>query len=206
MAMTRSDYRAELQQLLHDAAKKFESPGDFDRHLDMAVADLPRVRPLIVPAELTLQADVGYYDAPSDIIKPLMMDWGAAEMRSLKPWDPAWPGRLPQLSLCVQSGVKQLVLSPPPTAHQISVLGTTMPYRYSALHTLSDKASETTINGIDHNLLLIRAAAFAMQELALNGAAKPVTLGSKAGISLPKNGTPQALSEQLLNLFEKMAA
>ena len=58
----------------------------------------------------------------------------------------------------------------------------------------------------DRNLLLIRATAQAMTELSHHNLAKPVVLGSNGVGAMPKNGTPAALADQLLKLFERMAA
>lgn len=204
--MNRESLRKELQGMLGDASGKFPAPSDLDRLLGVAAADLSRVRPLVISAQLTLTADESACDAPEDMIRPLSFDWGAAVLAGLNPWNDQWPGRLPRLSVGTVSGTRKLLLSQAPTSFQISILGSTADYCYSARYAIGDTDGATTVPEHCREPLLIRALAEAMQELAVSGSAKPVTLGGTAGVSLPKNGTPQALSEALMTLFERMAA
>lgn len=203
--MSRTDLVTALQAMLMDSKDRFIDPDDFDRHLDVAAADLSRVRPRVISAELTLAADQNCYAAPSDMIEPITLDWGADELRRRKPWDTNWIGPIPRLSLLTLSGVKNIMLTPSPTANQVTRLGATAAYRYSGRYTIGDEAADTTVEEKDRPLLLLRALAEAMQDLASRGLSKPVTLGGKAGLSVPKNGAPSALAEQLLKRFEAMA-
>ncbi len=202
--MTRAALSADLQAMLMDAAQRFQS-GDFNRHLDHAAGDLSRVRPRVVSADLTVSADVAVYDAPADLLKPISMDWGRDELRCRMPWDTNWIGPIPRFTVTYVDGLKKLMLQPAPTFNQVSRLGVTAPYRYSAVYSIGDLSEDTTVAETDRPLLLIRALADAMQDLASRGVSKPVTLGGKAGISVPRNGSPAALSDDLMQRFERMA-
>jgi hypothetical protein len=188
-----------------DSYERFADP-DIDRQLDTAAADLSRVKPLILPATLALVADESFYAAPADLLNPVSLDWGMPELACRNPWDTDYPGRLPRISALTVSGARQLMLAPPPTQRQIDICGSAAAYRYSAAYRISLDAADTNVPETARHLLLIRALAEAMQDLASRGVAKPVTLGGKAGLSVPKNGAPSHLADELLKRFEAMAA
>lgn len=202
--MKRATLKKHLATLLGDSADKFQ-PLDLDLLLDLAAIDLTRVKPRVVSATVTLTADESFYAAPSDMVKPIILDWGAADLLSKKPWNADWPGRLPRLTSLNIDGVKKLMLAPAPTQAQINLLGTEAAYRYAARYTIGDTDAETNITEDDEPLLLTRALAEAMLALAARGIAKPVTLGGRAAVSVPRNGTPAALAQQLMDHFEGMA-
>ncbi len=203
--MTLTELRIDLIAMLMDSADRFTDPDDFDRHLNAATVDLSRVMPRIVSESLSLVADESFYDAPADLMQPRSLDWGMKELGCRKPWNSDYPGRLPRLEVLIVSGERKLMLSPPPSADQISLLGSDAAYRYSGRYTLDDVAENTTVPDTARHLLLLRALAEAMQDLANRGVSKPVTLGGKAGLSVPKNGSPAYMAEQLLKRFEEMA-
>ena len=185
---------------LNDAAQKFQEP-DLDRHLGLAARDLSRVAPLVKRGTLTLVADQDAYTAPADIVAALSPVWGVKEKQTTNPWEDTYPGRLPRLSL--EAG--QLYLTPAPTTAQISLLGSSYAYRYSATYVIGDTDAGTNIPDRLQDALLIRAAAQAMQELAHRGITKPVALGGSGNSqSMPRNGHPAALAQDLLKLFEDM--
>lgn len=191
----------DLHDILMDAADKFENE-DLSRILDMAARDLSTVAPLVKRASLTLVADQSVYAAPADMRRLLHSVWGVPETRRRKPWDDNWPGRLPDLAYI--GG--QIVLTPCPSAGQIASLGSTCEYDYSANYLLGDAAS-TNVPEHLKNALLYRATAQAMLELANRGVAKPVALGGSGnGISMPKNGHPAALAQDLLERYREAAA
>ncbi len=206
--MSQADLVAELKAMLSDSKDKFKmaSDGDFVRHLEVAAMDIGRYRLRAVVGELTLEADKENYPAPADLLRPIATIWGTKERRTRNPWDANFPTILPKMSLYENAGTREIWLDLPPTANQIADLGATFKYSYAAGHIIDVDAANTTIAAGDRSLLLIRATAQAMQELANWGIAKPVQLGHSQGMSMPKNGTPAALAEQLLNQFEKMAA
>ncbi len=206
--MSRADLVEDLKAILMDAALKFqaEDGSDFWRHLDIAARDLSRVRRRTLLGTLNLVADQPNYPAPPDILAPKVALWGMHERSSRKPWDPNWVGRLPVLRLVESAGTQEIWLDPAPTAAQIADLGAVYKFYYFATHRIDEDPSQTTVQSSDRPLLLIRAAAQALQELAHNNVTKPVQLGSAGVGSMPKNGTPAALSQSLMMLFERMAA
>lgn len=207
--MSQADLITDLKGILMDAQAKFTgaSDVDFKRHLDIAALDMGRVRPRTLLGTVTLVADQPNYAAPADLLKPKYALWGKDEKRKRKPWAANYPGRLPDLSLIENaSGALEIWLSPSPTAAQMSDLGSAYKFYYYAGHKVDATAANTTINAGDRHLLLVRATAQAMQELAHNGVTKPVQLGSGGVGSMPKNGTPGALAEKLMELFEALAA
>ncbi|HHJ11819.1 MAG TPA: hypothetical protein ENK00_01455 [Chromatiales bacterium] len=206
--MSQSDLVGDLKAMLMDAANKFTAAADadFQRHLDLAALDLGRFRPRTLVGTLTLVADQSNYPAPSGLLRPKFPLWGTAEKRARRPWDGNWPGRLPRLTLVENAGTRELWLSPPPTAAQIADLGATYTYYYFAGHVIDMDAAKTSVQPGDRHLLLVRAAAEALQELANNGVTKPVQLGNAGVGSMPKNGTPGALADSLLKHYEAMAA
>lgn len=197
-----ADLIADLKAMLMDAASKFTAANDadFERHLTIAALDLARKRPRTMLGTVTLQADVTDYAAPADMRMVKNSMWGVTEQRHR--WKSTFPGILPRPSLV--GGM--LHLMPAPTAEQIAQLGSSYKFYYFANYVIGSDAANTTINAGDRHLLLIRAAAEAMQELAANNYTKPVQLGSgSSGVSMPKNGTAASLAGQLLQLFEVMS-
>jgi len=207
--MSQGELTEDLKAMLSDAAEKFSSPGDEDfyRHLAVAAMDMGRFRPRTLVGSLTLAADQSAYPAPADLLSPKYPRWGIEQRARSLPWDKSWPGRLPRLSVAESGGVRVLMLDPPPTNAQIEALGSSYSFYYFAGHVIATDANGTTVMAGDRPLLLIRAAAQAMIELANRNVTKPVQLGGGAGVgSMPKNGTPAALGKDLMELFEKMAA
>lgn len=206
--MSQADLVADLKAILMDAAGKFTAAtdGDFKRHLDLAALDMGRVRPRTRVGEVTLVADQPNYPAPADLLQTKIPLWGTTEKARYKMWDAEWPGRLPRLTVVEHDGARELWLSPSPSAAQITRLGSAYKFYYLAGHAVGELAADTTVQPGDRHLLLLRATVQALQELASNGIFKPVQLGSAGVGSMPKNGTPAALSEQLMKQFWELAA
>lgn len=203
--MSLTDLMADFKASLHDAANIFiaANDGDFSRMLNVAALDMARVRPRTLVGSAVLVADTDSYAAPSDLVAYKTDLWSA--QRLPQPWEPNYPGPLPRVQLLEDGGVKKLVFTPAPTALQITVLGSAFRYYYFAAHVIDATAANTSIRAGDRNLLLLRAQAEAMREMALRNIAKPVQL--RDGISQsPKNGTPAALYGALMDEFERMAA
>ena len=201
--MSRADLRADLKASLHDAASVLADPEDFDRCLDVAVADLATAggsgAACTMAATLTLVAGQAEYAAPADFLRFKMALWGTST--PTKPWDKAHPGRLPDVSHCEGA----LILVPAPTALQIALLGSDYRFFYFAVPVLADGAGATTLPASQRGLLLLRAQAECCRELALRNITKPVAL--RDGISNgPRNGHPAVLYKQLLDEFERRAA
>lgn len=194
-----SDYKASL----HDAAAVFADDGsDLLRHLRTACREVGRhKRPRTLTSEVTLVADqVEYTGVPDDLLLPKISQWGHV---NVKPWlavrDP-----LPVIGL-LDGSTRKLLLRPPPTAAQIGAYGATYVYYYLAAHTLDVDAGTTTVAEQDRDLVILRAQAEAMRELAMRDAGKPVSLrgGSPSGSS-PKIGTAAALYQSLLAEFREL--
>ncbi len=209
--MSQADLVTDLKGILNDASGKFQGDGvdpdaDFKRHLDIAARDMGRVRHRTRIGQLTLVADQPNYPAPADIMMPKSAIWGTAARRGRKPWHSNWPASIPVIRLIDGDSGEEVYLDPAPDAEQIADLGSDFKYYYFAFHSIDAVAANTTVKLVDRDLLLVRATAQAMTELAHHNVSKPVKLGSGGVGSMPKNGTPGALAKDLLDLFERMAA
>ena len=193
-----ADYKASLQ----DAASVFTAAADADfiRHLRTAASVLARTkRTRTLTATLTLVADQAEYtDVPEDLIAPKVSAWGSTNVAV---WDQP-PGPLPSLYLGESAGVPVLRLLPPPTAAQIRCLGASYVYYYLAEHTLSEVAADSTIQARDRDLIILRAQAEAMREMAFRNIHKPMTLRTAGAGSAPRTDAPSALYRALLDEYE----
>jgi hypothetical protein len=195
----------DLKFSLLDAADKFTSGADLDfrRHLREALQDLNRVRPRTATGSFTLIADEPFYAAPADLVQPKFSRWGESARRQFNYWDDHYPKSLPRMTRRERNGAVVIELDPAPSADEISRFGSSYEFFYVASHSVTDNAS--TVQDCDRGLLLLRAQAEAMKELAHRGVGKPVQL--RDGMtSAPKNGTPAALFDQLMREFERQAA
>lgn len=181
------------------------SDADLERHLEQAALDMSRVRPRTKLGSVTLAADTPNYSAPADLLRLKQSLWGVGERRSRRPWASDWPGPMPTVRVAETTAGRELYLTPAPTAAQIAALGSEYQFFYFAAHAVGATAAETTIQAGDRGLLLLRAQAEAMQELAMHGVGKPVRAVPGTGGS-PRNGTPAALAQQFMDLFEALAA
>lgn len=189
-----------LTASLLDSASQFK-PEDLQRHVNVAFAELCRFSPRVVFAELELVAGQGQYPCPAALSGVLSHDWGRDAKASLQPWSDGWPGELPVMQVGFDGdGARVLQLRPTPSSRQIGLLGSRMPYRYSSRHILTDSAS--SLSDEDAQLLILRAQAEAMRELAMHHASKPFQL--RDGISsTPRNGMPGYLYSVLMAEFEQ---
>lgn len=206
-SMSQDDLVADLKNSLHDAADIFTAAGDADyiRHLDMAALGLTRWRPRTLVGTIDLVADTALYTAPDDLSAIKSHLWGIAPLPARRPWEKGYTGRLPDLRLTEVDGVRALCLEPSPTAAQIGMLGSSFRYYYFARHSVAVSADQTTIRAGDRGLLLLRAQAEAMREMAMRNIKKPVQMRDGLA-SAPKNGTPTALYQVLMEEFERVAA
>jgi len=202
--MSQADLVADLKASLQDSANMFTAAADADfiRHLDAAAEDFSRARKRTMVGSLTLVAEQDLYPAPSDCLRPKFSTWGRDARRKYLPWDKNWTGRFPRMTMTEQSGAREILLSPAPTATQITRYGSSYKYFYFAAHAVDALAANTTIMAGDRALLLLRAQAEAAKELAMRNITKPVQLRDTTS-SMPRNGTPAALYEALMALFEK---
>ena len=197
----------DLKSMLKEAVKKFSNDdSDYIRLIDFALSDISRVRPYRKTGAITLIAEVGEYPLPADLYKLDFPLWGNAERRTRKPWNTNYPGPAPVAHVFGGGASKMLYLSPAPTSAQIINLGDQYKFYYRGLHVVNAAAENTTVDSADRDLLLIRATAQAMNEMAADGVTKPIKLGGSGVGAMPKNGTPAALAESLMNLFTSMSA
>lgn len=205
--MSKADLVADLRGMLQGAVSKFQGEANeaLERLLDFAALDLGRVRTRVRLGSIIVVADQGEYVAPVDFLRPSQLHWGYEKRTGRNPWDANWPKHIPELDSIESDTGNVILMFPAPTAEQVADFGATCNFRYYAGHTIGDTATDTSVKKEDRHLLLIRAAAQALTELAMDGINKPVQLGPGVG-GMPKNGTPGALAEQLLKLFESMAA
>jgi len=206
-SMSKADLASDLRGMLKSAADKFNGEANeaLERILDFAALDLGRVRARLRSGSITVTANNSEYVAPADFLRPLSLLWGYEKRAGRNPWESHWPKDIPELNFIEGDTGPVIFLAPAPTAKQVADFGGTCKFTYYAGHIIGATAAETSVKKEDRHLLLIRAVAQALSELALDGISKPVQLGPGVG-SMPKNGTPAALAEQYLLTFERMAA
>lgn len=206
-SMALSDLVEDLSGILMGAGDKFDADGlAYTRHLQIAALDLGRFRRRTLAASLTLIADQETYAAPANFVQYKITTWGDKQRSQRQPWDKNYPGAPPRVSVSeAGDNTLQLHLWPVPTAGQIADFGSSFPFFFYAGHVVSENPAQTTVRPNDRHLLLVRATAAALQELAHRGSTQPVRLGDGFG-AMAKNGTPAALAGEALALFERMAA
>jgi hypothetical protein len=202
-----SDLVEDLRGILMTAGDKFDAEGlAFARHLQIAALDLGRFRRRTLAASLTLIAEQEAYAAPANFVQYKITTWGDRQRGQRQPWDQNFPGSPPRVTVAeTAQNTLELHLWPVPSAAQIADLGASFPFFYYAGHVLNENPALTTVRPADRHLLLVRATAAALQELAHRGSTQPVRLGDGFG-TMAKNGTPAALASEALELFERMAA
>lgn len=204
-SMSEKDLVEDLKASLRDTARTFSGAGDadFKRFLAAAALALGHCRTRTMVGELQLVADQEEYPLPEDFHYFKSSLWGIRPDPQIKPWDASWPGRLPDFYDVEVAGVRKAALRPAPSAQQIAVLGAAYRYYYSARHEIhATDGALTTVKAGDRGLLLLRAQAEAMRELAMRNVDKPVQM-IEGMSSAPRNGTPAALYRALLEEFEE---
>lgn len=193
----------QLKASLGDAAERFAgeaADAAFERHVSRAALDFGRVRPVTLVGTLPLVAGQAMYSAPADFVRFKLALWGHAEQRRPKPWERNWPGPFP-VAEALGGGV--LCLSPAPTALQITVLGADYSFLYFAGLAAGATAETSTVTEADCGLLILRAQAEAMRELAMRESVRPVSM--RDGFSgQARNGTPAGLAHAFLAEFERL--
>lgn len=193
---------ADLKASLFDAANAFtgEDDADFKRFLAQALPDMQVKRPVTKLGQVTLVADTAGYAIADADFAALKMDLWRDVGKLPRPWEPGYPGALPRIAAQLGATGFELVFDPAPTAAMLAWLGSTCRFYYFAQHAIGTLAVDTTIAEADRGLLLLRAQAEAMLALAIRNAGKPVQL--RDGLSgTPRNSTPAALHQVLLQLF-----
>lgn len=207
--MSEADLVADLRASLQDAASVFTAAADADikRHLAVAALALGEKRPRTLVGTLALIADQADYTAPALFLTFKFSLWGIAPRAAAKPWDPGYPGRLPNVRMVETAAnpvTRKLTLDPSPTSGQITVLGAEFKFYYQAGHSINAAADQTTVAAGDRGLLILRAQAEAMREMAMRNIQKPVVV-REGYSSQPRNGTPTALYEAFLKEWQVAA-
>lgn len=203
--MAEADLILDLKASLQDAATVFTGAGgsDFKRHLTTAALAMSDKRPRTVVGSVTLVADQPQYDVPAGFHRFGSPLWGIAPRAKVQPWEKGYPGRLPNARVIESSAdpvTRKLYLDPPPTAAQISALGAEFRFYYYAAHAINADAAKTTVQAGDRGLLLLRAQAEALRELAVRMITKPVVIRDGMA-SVSRNGTPGGLYAALMDEF-----
>lgn len=208
MSFRGSDTRTLLEASLLDAANLFgadtlaRKPA-LDQHLATALAEFNRVAPRLVSTTLTLVAKLGNYAAPADAIR-FHSSEVVDDQNELSPWNEY---RIPQVPVPIIThvgGVRAWQFRPTPSEFMIQRIGREYPYTYYARHVLDETtAANTTLTLEQQPLLIMRAQVESLRAIALRNAHKPVAMRD-ATYSQTKNGTPAALAEQTMRMWEQM--
>lgn len=185
-------------------AGKFSGPadGDLKRLLGVALAEMEWKRPITQLGSVQLHALQARYAVPQPDFAALKTHLWAAPVDTPMPWDDGYPGAAPRVAAQWNGATWWLEFSPAPTPRQIAAWGGEFRFWYFARHRLSEEAGETTVAAADRGLLILRAQAEAMRELAMRNVA--TTTQMRDGFSgTPRNGTPAALFQVLLDEFRR---
>lgn len=202
--MARAELVADLKASLHDSAAVFKTPldGDFERFLLASLADLQIKRPLTRLGMVRLEAGQARYPVAEPGFAAYKVHVWGDFARTVRPWEPCYPGAVPRVEALWDGATWVLELNPAPLAVQLAAWGADMRFWYFAQHVLGEEAAHTTVAQHDRGLLMLRAQAEAMRELAIRNVSKPVQL--RDGVSgAPRNSTPAALHQTLLDEFWK---
>jgi hypothetical protein len=180
-----------LKTRLRDLAAKFTDPEDFEALIATAAAEYSRYRPRILSGQVALAAGTAAYPV-AGLIGILYSTWGRTTGR--KPWEDS-PGTPPRYS--VEEG--SLVFSPAPTAFDLATWGATFYYQGKSLHVIDAEGS--SVPAQEEPLILLRARAEALSELADDQAAKPGKNGS--GFSATRDETLAARANALMEDWER---
>ena len=195
------------KESLLDAERAFENEQDIDaaymRHLDVALQALSELRPQIKEVVLELVPFRSTYSAPVGILGVQACYWGRNAKAAMQPWEDGYVGRLPTWTVYTNTAdIRYLRATPAPSAAQIQVAGSACEIAYKLAHVLND--TECTLDAEEQGLLVLRAQAEAMREVAMKNSTVAYQL--REGISsTPKNGTPAYLYQELLAEFERRA-
>lgn len=204
--MTLDGLKTELAASLRDAVNKLDQDSThLDRYLRAAAADFGRVRPRVLETSITLQSDVATYAMPAEARRFHSATWTDAWL-AVEPWERPARIRVPRAVVREASGGgRELVLTPPPKLAFICTVEAAQTVRYYADHVIGATDADTTIMDEDRDLVLTRAQAEAMKELAIRGSGKPVNIRNASLGAAVSNMTPSALYRALMDIFERQA-
>ena len=181
-------------------SKRMFKDEDYPRLLRTALAALNTVRPLHKVEVLELEAWQALYPCPEDLNSVFACWWGRSYKAHTAIWADDYPGRLPEWRVLPGAQGRLLQAQPAPSARQIQILGNRCELEYCADHVLTD--TDCTLDSELLDLLHLRAQAEAMRDLAMRNATTSYQLREGIG-SVPKNGTPAYLYQELLAEFER---
>lgn len=201
--MKRPDLIQAYKSSLLDAQRAFTADEeDYARHIIVALDEVNRLRPRHVLGTLMINAGAVEYPCPDDLITVFATHYGRNEKTYRNPWDANYPSVfLPSVFVAFDAmGHRVLRLNRTPSAHLISVLGSVCEYEYTAAHIVTAEVS--TLTAIDAGLVMLRAQAEAMRELAMRNSSQPTQLRDGLTNS-PANGTPSHLYTLLMSEFNE---
>src|SRR3546814_4311141 len=132
-----------------------------------------RVLPLTAARTLTIVAGLADYAAPVDAIGFIASDW-VTRNAGRNPWDPCFVSVVPQPALVRTAAGTLWRFSPLPDCATVIRLGADFPYTYRAAHKLTETEADAKFPADQTPLVILRAQAAAMRELAIRHAHKPV--------------------------------
>lgn len=180
--MTLTELRTALKASIHDAGNTL-SDADLDRALTAAAHAMQLKRPRILTASFTVSmGTTTYSEVPSDLVRVHRVTWGSVcpPRWDLRMYGYSNPQPRPRLYV-VGSPTRQFILSPAVTQDQLRIFGTQFDYEYVADHVVSETPGETTIASSDRALLLLRAQAEALKELAMRAVVRPTPTSGRTG-------------------------
>lgn len=198
--MTRDELTTHLRSILGDAASKFVD-ADLHGFLSTAADALSRRLQPTNTATVQLVSGEASYPAPPDMIGTIETLWGRCPSPA---WSSDYTGPAPRWWRGHGIDGSRLCCAPPPTDDQIARYGATMSYRYGAAWRVTSQ--DVTVPDTLRELLILRALPEALRVLAVSGTVKPIQMhkgvGSTGLMSVAASGTPQALHDQFMALFE----
>ncbi|WP_164491423.1 hypothetical protein [Vibrio mediterranei] len=196
--MNVTDLTTKLQKALKDSAELLE--GLELQIIEVALADLSRYRPQIKIATFTLMSNQLLYKAPVGLIRVRNVLYGQSQ-RAKQPWETGYPRNLPRLSVIDDdSDTKWIQLSHFPADSVVMSCGRDFSYTYYACRKIVNETINIDVQ--DEPLLLLRCMAEAVKYIAIHQLSKTVSVRNSIG-GEAKNGTPAAVHEQLMTLFER---
>lgn len=163
--MTFDEFVESVMVRLKDPEGKLLAIEDYQDHVVQAIVAYSNRRPRILRSSLTLTAGVDLYPAPPQFIGLWFTDWGRPDGQ-VKPWDRGnGPSQMPVRTVpTVLLVEEQLLLTPPPTAVQISAFGPTFQFLYESIHVVTNQGS--TIPPGDDPIVKLKALSTSCKEIA----------------------------------------
>nr|WP_285897054.1 hypothetical protein [Vibrio sp. SCSIO 43169] len=168
--------------------------------IEIALADFSRYRPQTKIATFTLMSNQLLYKAPVGLIRVRNVLYGQSQ-RAKQPWEAGYPRNLPRLSVVDDdSDAKWIQLSHFPADSVVMSCGRDFSYTYYACRKIVNGTINIDVQ--DEPLLILRCMAEAVKYIAIHQLSKTVSVRNSIG-GEAKNGTPAAVHEQLMTLFER---